>query len=59
MLSIISKQHVAILEAYQDSREEIKICGPFLTNASVNGSKYTQAVEQSAGEVFLKLKLSI
>ena len=57
VLSLISKPAVAILEAYQDSREERrensrKISGPFLTNASVNDSNYTQGVEQSGGDVF-------
>ena len=59
VLSLISKREVAILEAYQDSREERrensrKISGPLLTNASVNDSNYTQRIEQSGEEVFLR-----
>ena len=59
VLSLISKPEVAILEAYEDSREERrensrKSSGPFLTNASVNDSNYTQGVMQSGEEVFLK-----
>ena len=62
VLSLISKREVAILEAYQDSREERrensrKNSGPFLTNASVNDSNYTQGVEQSGEEVFLRDKV--
>ena len=57
VLSLISKPAVAILEAYQDSREKRrensrKISGPFLTNASVNDSNYTQGVEKSGGKFF-------
>ena len=59
VLSLISKPEVAILEAYEDSREERrensrKSSGPFLTNASVNDSNYTQEIEQSGEEVFLR-----
>ena len=59
VLSLISKREVAILEAYQDSREERrensrKSSGPLLTNASVNDSNYTQRIEQSGEEVFLR-----
>ena len=59
VLSLISKREVAILEAYQDSREERrensrKISGPLLTNASVNDSNYTQRIEQPGEEVFLR-----
>ena len=55
VLSLISKPEVAILEAYKDAREERrensrKSSGPFLTNASVNDSNYTQAIEQSGEE---------
>ena len=59
VLSLISKREVAILEAYQDSREERrensrKLYGPFLTNASVNdSSSYTRRGEQSGEDVFL------
>ena len=57
VLSLIFKPAVVILEACQDSREERrensrKISGPFLPNASVNDSNYTQGVEKSGGEVF-------
>ena len=59
VLSLISKREVAILEAYQDSREERrensrKSSGPLLTNASVNDSNYTQRIEQPGEEVFLR-----
>ena len=59
VLSLISKREVAILEAYQDSREERrensrKSSGPLLTNASVNDSNYTQRIEQSVEGVFLR-----
>ena len=59
VLSLISKREVAILEAYQDSREERRensrtISGPLLTNASVNDSNYTQRIEQPGEEVFLR-----
>ena len=59
VLSLISKREVAILEAYQDSREERrensrKSSGPLLTNASVNDSNYTQRIEQSGEGVFLR-----
>ena len=55
VLSLISKPEVAILEAYKNAREERrensrKSSGPFLTNASVNDSNYTQAIEQSGEE---------
>lgn len=54
VLSLISKQEVAILEAYQDSREERrenlarKLYGPLLPNASVNDSNYTRGPEQQS-----------
>ena len=54
MLSLISKQEVAILEAYQDSREERrenldrKLYGPLLPNASVNDTNYTRGPEQQS-----------
>ena len=54
VLSLISKQEVAILEAYQDSRKERrenldrKLYGPLLPNASVNDSNYTQGPQQQS-----------
>ena len=54
MLSLIYKQEVAILEAYQDSCEERrenldrKLYGPLLPNASVNDSNYTWGPEQQS-----------
>ena len=62
MLSLISKQEVAILKAYQDLCEERrensrKSYGPFLTSVSINDSHYTQGVEQSGGDVFLGDKI--
>ena len=60
VLSLISKREVAVLEAYQDSREERrensrKLYGPFLTNASVNdSSSYTRGEDQSGEDVFLR-----
>ena len=57
VLSLISKPEVTILKAYEDSREERrensrKSSGPFLTNASVNDSNYTQGIMQSERKFF-------
>ena len=60
VLSLISKREVAILEAYQDSREERrenlarKLYGPFLSNASVNDSNYTWGGKESEEDVFVR-----